>query len=91
MKKYIFKIIIKLLFEAMSSVNYGYEMGCLISSEFTPAPDYTYVRKLSEKLCKKYGYTHEEFMQWVDEKCINHKHPFQSHWYSQLFVEEMYN
>ena len=43
------KKLLKEIFKIIDLENEAYEMGCLISSEFTPSPDYTEAVKLVEK------------------------------------------
>lgn len=67
MKKGIIKGICKAIMQEVEKEYVGYEMGCLISAEFTPAPDYRGVYKKALALCSKYGVTFKGFMKQIKE------------------------
>lgn len=56
--------LIKQIESAINDEDMGYEMGCLISSEFTPAPDYKSVKKIIDDsghdIDQIIDYLHEE-------------------------------
>lgn len=52
--KPLIKGICKLLLEDINKCDYSHEMSCLISEEFTPPTDYTYVLTRAKELCAKY-------------------------------------
>jgi hypothetical protein len=45
--------ICRILCEQANAEDTGYEMGCLISAEFTPAPTFDSVLTLAEELCER--------------------------------------
>lgn len=64
----IFKHIMKKCFEKVEAMAHGYYMGCLISEEFTPAPDYSQVQDYAISLCKKYEVDFRVFVVWLKNR-----------------------
>ena len=85
MKKATFKIILSLLHERIEQVYYGYEMECLISSEFTPSPDYSDISTFAEQLLAKYDSSLKELQLWLDQQMMAWKHPYSSSPYVGIF------
>jgi hypothetical protein len=56
--------LIKQIAASMESEDYGYEMGCLISSEFTPNPNYSGVKQLVEES----QFTQDEILEYLDKQ-----------------------
>ena len=76
MEKQIFKHALSILWNEVNKSDLGYEMGCLISSEFTPAPSYSGVKSKLLKFFRTTPFTlsdFEAFLIWANKKW---KHPF---------------
>lgn len=67
MKKHVFKHVMNKAYQEMEDISFGYEMDCLISAEFTPAPDFNMGDFLTKEL-SKYGYTLGEFVLWLESQ-----------------------
>jgi hypothetical protein len=84
MKKATFKIILSLLHDKIEQIYYGYEMDCLISAEFTPAPDYSEISTYADQLLTKYGSSLIEFQAWLNKQAMAWKHPYSSSEYDSM-------
>lgn len=62
MQKAIIKGLCKIITKQIEKEDLGYEMGCLISVEFTPAPDMISVYEEAKRLCDKFKLDFHEFM-----------------------------
>lgn len=63
-----FKIITDIAMEEYDAICTGYEMVCLISEEFTPAPKFDSVVQKVEQLITKYGYSMRDFNKWLKNR-----------------------
>ena len=89
MKKYIYKFIAQYILNECERLQYGYEMGCLISAEFCPAPDFDYVEAKLLVICHKYGVTKQAFIHWAEEQSRKWEHPYQSPPYWGFLCEQI--
>jgi hypothetical protein len=72
----LYKGVTNVLTEIIEAINYGYEMDCLISSEFTPAPDFHKVKEAAEQLLAKYAASYCDYLQWLIDMVCRNKHPY---------------
>ena len=74
----LYKGVTRVAWEKIAATQLGYEMDCLISAEFTPAPDYLWAVQQVEKLLARYGATLDEYMAWLTEMTERSYNPFGS-------------
>lgn len=63
----------------------GYEMGCLISAEFCPPPDYCWVIEYIAAILGRYGVTLEDYTDWLYRQSRKCQHPYQSPVYKDIY------
>jgi hypothetical protein len=68
----------------LAAAEYGYEMDCLISEEFTPAMEYSWLNERVEQLLARYGATLEDYMQWLTDMVCRSYNPYGTTHYEVL-------
>ena len=86
-KRFIFK---KAVYQIDAEIE-GYEMDCLISAEFTPAPDNHSVFTTIERLCTQTGITIKKYYEWLKSCSAKWRHPLTPpyfYWEIQAVIED---
>jgi hypothetical protein len=78
-------LVVRKIIETEGSIAEGYEMGCLISSEFTPVPDYVPCYRTAARWCDRLGISLERLTQDLMRLAQREKHPITWHRFSEAY------
>lgn len=85
----LFKGVTRIAEDMIERIYFGYEMDCMISSEFTPAPDYSHVTKKIREILDHYRASEDLYYDWLkamSDKHINNGPTYSNRWESLLIT-----
>jgi hypothetical protein len=71
----LYKGVTRVACDWLAAAEYGYEMDCLISEEFTPPMEYGWLNERVEQLLASYG-AMEAYFEWLTGMAERNKQPY---------------